>query len=145
MRMFKTVLALIAMLALTAPAYAQRCGCAAPGSAMGAYNGATEITITGTVDEAKSIAPSGGGMGGGLHLVLNASAGSVEVHVGPIWFVTSKNVTFAKGDVVSVVGSQMKMSGQEFVVAREIRKGDQVLTLRDSNGLPLWSGQRRTR
>jgi hypothetical protein len=33
------------------------------------------------------------------------------------------------------------MAGQEVVIAREIKKGDQVLTLRDAKGFPMWSGR----
>jgi hypothetical protein len=53
-------------------------------------------------------------------------------------------VTFAKGDTLKVVGSQVTMAGQEVVIAREITKGDQVLTLRDAKGFPLWSGRGRS-
>ena len=35
-------------------------------------------------------------------------------------------------------------AGEDVVIAREIKKGDQVLTLRDAKGFPLWSGQGRT-
>ena len=88
--------------------------------------------------------PSQGRGGGGLHLVLTASSGPIEVHVGPASFVSSKNVTFAKGDALTVVGSKVTMAGQDVVIAREIKKGDQVLTLRDANGFPLWSGRGRS-
>ena len=148
MRMLKTLFAMMAMLALAASVYAQPCGCCAPpgtATATRPYNSASEVTLSGVIEEVKTMAPAGGRGTGGLHLVLNTPSGSAEVHVGPTWFVTSKNVTFSKGDVLTVVGSQGTMAGQEFVVAREIKKGDQVLTLRDSNGFPLGSGHHRTR
>jgi hypothetical protein len=62
-----------------------------------------------------------------------------EVAVGPVSFVTSSHFNFAKGDRVIVTGAKMKMGGSDVVVAREIKKGDQVLTLRDAKGVPLWS------
>lgn len=110
----------------------------------GNYNPATETTLTGTVSEVKNV-PSRGRGAGGLHLVLSAPSGAIEVHVGPASFVSSKSVTFAKGDALTVIGSKVTMAGQEVVIAREIRKGDQVLTLRDAKGVPVWSGRRRTR
>jgi hypothetical protein len=109
----------------------------------GNYNPATEATLTGTVDEVKNL-PSPGRGGGGLHLVLSTSTGPIDVHVGPASFVSSRNVTFAKGEAVTVVGSKVKIEGQEALIAREIKKGDQVLTLRDAKGFPLWSGRGRT-
>jgi hypothetical protein len=76
----------------------------------------------------------------GLHLVLNTSAGAIDVHVGPTWYVSSRNFTFAKGDTVTLVGSKITMSGREVLIAREITKGQQTLTLRTANGIPVWSG-----
>ena len=126
----------IVVAGLTTTAYAQ-------GGMGGNYNLATETTLTGTVDEVKNVPASGRG-GGGLHLILNASSGRIEVHVGPASFVSSKGVTFAKGDALTVVGSKVTMEGQEAVIAREIKRGDQVLTLRDAKGFPLWSGRGRS-
>jgi hypothetical protein len=110
----------------------------------GHYNPATEATLTGTVDEVKSM-PSPGRGGGGLHLVFSTEKGPIEVHVGPASFVSSKNFTFEKGDRLTVIGSKVTMGGQEVVIAREIKKGDHVLTLRDAKGFPLWSRRGQTR
>lgn len=129
----------IVIASLASTAYAQR-GVRRGG---GNYNPATEATLTGTVDTITNL-PSPGRGGGGLHLMLSMPSGPIEVHVGPASFVKSKNVTFAKGDALTVVGSKVTMAGREVLIAREIRKGDQVLTLRDANGFPLWSGRNRT-
>jgi len=106
----------------------------------GNYNPATETTLTGTVDSVNQL-PSPGRGGGGLHLILTASTGPIDVRVGPASFVSSHNVTFTKGDTLTVVGSRVTLAGQEVVIAREIKKGDQVLTLRDAKGFPMWSGR----
>ncbi len=109
------------------------------------YDAKTETVVTGSVEEVKSI-PSPGRGGGGVHLVISTPTGSIEVHVGPASFVSSKHVTFDKGDHVTVTGSKVRMEGQDVLIAREIKKGEQVLTLRDAQGVPLWSGRgRRTR
>ena len=107
------------------------------------YNPATEATVTGTVDVIKNLASPGRG-GGGLHLVMSTASGPIEVRVGPASFVSSKGFTFAIGDALTVVGSKVTMAGQEVLIAREIKKGDQVLTLRDAKGFPLWSGRGRS-
>ena len=106
----------------------------------GNYNAATETTLTGTIDSVKTL-PSQGRGGGGIHMVLTVSSSPIEVHVGPASFVSSKNVTFANGDALTIVGSKVTMAGQDVVIAREIKKGDQLLTLRDAKGFPLWSGR----
>jgi hypothetical protein len=139
MRTLKLLSLSIAIAGLAAASSAQ------PGTGQGGgnYNPATETTLTGTVDSVKNL-PSPGRGGGGLHLVLTAPSGATEVHVGPASFVSSKNVTFAKGDALTVVGSKVTMDGHDVLIAREIKKGDQVLTLRHANGVPLWSGRGRS-
>ena len=135
MRTLKLLSVTIVIAGLSSAAYAQA------GTRQGGnYNPATETTVTGTVDEIKNLSSPGRG-GGGLHLVLAAATGPIEVHVGPASFVTSKNVTFSKGDALTVIGSKVTIQGQQVMIAREVRKGDQVLTLRDAKGFPLWSGR----
>jgi DNA/RNA endonuclease YhcR with UshA esterase domain len=139
MRSFKLLAAGVIVIGVAAAAYAQ--GGMRRG---GNYNPATETTVTGTVDEVKNL-PSPGRGGGGLHLVLSTGTGPIDVHVGPASFVASKNFAFAKGDSLTVIGSKVTLQGQEALIAREIKKGEQVLTLRDAKGFPLWSGRNRTR
>ena len=129
------------ILGLAASAYAQRGACCGGG---GNYDPATETTLTGTVDEVKNVPAPGKGPGG-LHLVLATQTGPMDVHVGPASFVTAKKVAFAKGDAITVIGSKVTLQAEEVVIAREIKKGDQVLALRDANGFPLWSGRGATR
>ena len=41
-------------------------------------------------------------------------------------------------------GSRVKIDGEEAIIAREIKKGDKTLVLRDENGVPMWRGQGRS-
>jgi hypothetical protein len=41
---------------------------------------------------------------------------------------------------VTLIESKVTMSGREVLVAREITKRQQVLTLRAADGTPSWSG-----
>ena len=118
---------------------------AQPGRGAGRYyDAATEVTLTGTVDEVKNVAAAGRGPGG-AHLMVRTDAGVTEVVLGPAAFVSQKGFEFVKGDSLTVTGSKVTMNGQHVVVAREVKKGDQVLTLRDANGVPQWSGGTRGR
>lgn len=140
MQAWKTFVVMTAMLGVAASASAQPRDCCS--DAGGFYSSATETTVAGTVDEVKTMSPPGSGLGG-LHLILTTSSGPVEVHVGPAWYVSSRNFTFAKGDAVTLVGSKVTIPGREVVVARAITKGQQTLTLRAANGAPAWSGHHR--
>ena len=142
---------IVAMLSLLAGlivigsiAYAQP-----PGRGMGMpmYDKATEITVKGTVE---AVVPQSGPMGGrgmgmgGTHLTFKAADNTeYDVHLGPTSWLTANKVEFAKGDQLEIVGSSIMFNGQKALIAREISKGDQKTTLRDANGVPVWSGRGR--
>ena len=105
------------------------------------YNVATEVTLTGAVDEVQTIAGPAGQ--GGVHVVLKTSTESIGVHLGPSWFLTQEKYALAKGDAVTVTGSRVKLDAGEVVIAREIKKGAQTMTFRDAKGFPKWSGRGR--
>ncbi len=130
------LLVFAAALSLAASAFAQR----GMGRGPMHYDAATEVTLSGTVDEVKQTQSPGRGMGG-VHLIFSTATGPLEVLLGPASFVSSKDFSFAKGDALTVTGSKITTAGQEVVVAREITKGDRTLTLRDARGFPLWSGR----
>jgi DNA/RNA endonuclease YhcR with UshA esterase domain len=79
----------------------------------------------------------------GLHLTLKTDTGSLNVLVGPARFVKEKNFTFVKSDQLEVTGSKVKFNGSDAIIAREIKKGDKTLTLRDEKGVPAWPMGRR--
>jgi hypothetical protein len=76
--------------------------------------------------------------GGPLYLDLKSDSGNFRVFLGPPWFVESKNFKFANGDQVEVTGSK---AGKSMIIAREVKKDGQVLTLRNAQGVPEWSGK----
>ncbi len=131
-----------ALLAVTgAPALAQPRG--GRGMGMPNYNKATEVTVTGTIEEVQSMQAHMPGMGMGVHLTLKTDSGTFDVHVGPANWLKTNTVEFVKGDRIEVVGSSVDFNGQQALIAREITKGDRKITLRDANGIPVWSGRGR--
>lgn len=123
-------------MASAAPARAQE-----PGGGQGSprYDTATEATFRGTVEAVKQI-EAAGRRGPGTHVVLKTAEGAVDVHLGPKGFLDAQKLTVAVGDAVEIVGSRVKVAGADAVIAREIRRGDQKLILRDEKGVPRWSG-----
>ena len=112
------------------------------------YNTGTEVTINGTVDEVQQITGASGPTWNcprdwtGTHLMLNTDNGTLPVHLGPSAYLTSKNFSVAKGDKLTIVGSKVQYQGADFLIAKEITRGSEVLKLRNSAGFPLWSGFR---
>lgn len=80
----------------------------------------------------------------GIHLTLRADNQTYDVHVGPFDYVSKNGFTFSGGDQIEVTGSRIKVGGTDTMIAREIKKGDKVLTLRNSQGIPMWSGRGRS-
>ena len=101
------------------------------------YDTATEVTAKGVVE---SVDSQTGRMGwNGTHLVVKFEGETLTVHVGPSAYVEQKGFSFAQGDRIEVTGSKIKFEGNDIIVAREIRKEDKVVTLRNKQGIPAWS------
>ena len=119
-------------------AYAQRRQ--GQGKGMPRYDASTEVTVTGTVEKIESHI---GRMGwNGTHVHVRFEAETLIVHVGPTPYLSQKGFTFAEGDQIEVIGSKVKFEGKDILVAREIKKGDKMLTLRNRRGVPVWSRSR---
>jgi len=108
------------------------------------YDPKTEVTVKGTVEELKEYPSQGGGSHTGLHVTLRTDNGSLNVHVGPTDYWKKNGFELAKGDLIEVTGSKSKVDDAEFIIAREVKKGDKVVTLRNAQGVPAWSGGRRS-
>ena len=100
------------------------------------YNTAAEFTIKGTVAEVKTHTSVQGYTD--LHLIMDTEKGPMEVHLGPVAFLTKRGFEFAKGDAVVVTGSRISAADGEVLVAREIRKNEKTLTVRNARGNPVW-------
>ncbi len=106
------------------------------------YNPATVETISGTVESVDKITPMKG-MSYGVHITVKTDKETVSVHLGPGWYVERLDTKIEKGDKIEVKGSRVTMMGKPAIIAAEVKKGDNVLKLRDENGIPAWSGWRR--
>jgi hypothetical protein len=106
------------------------------------YDPKTVETIRGVVVSLDSITPMKG-MSHGIHANLRTEQGVISVHLGPAWFIEYQDVRIVPKDTLQVTGSRITLDGKAAVIAAEIRKGEDVLVLRDANGFPAWSGWRR--
>jgi hypothetical protein len=117
-----------------------------------AYDTKTEATFTGTVTDVKTGGPGRLGWLMRVHtlglghkgvqekqLLLKTDTDTVRIHLGPTAFLTDQKVEIRKGDTLDVTGSRVTIGDSQLVLAREIRKADNIWTLRDAAGQPLWS------
>ena len=116
------------------------------GGASPMYDVKTETTIKGTVESVDTVTGAAGRgrqAVGGTHLTVKTEKETLAVHVGPTAYLTEKGITLAKGDTLEILGSRVMIDQEPVVIARQIKKGDNTLTLRDASGRPLWSGRGR--
>jgi hypothetical protein len=114
-----------------------------PGTSYGRmYDTKTVETVSGEVMKVDRITPMRG-MSSGVHLVVRTDKGEVSVHLGPQWYLENQDIRIEPKDMVEIKGSRVTIQGQPALIAAEVKKGDQVLKLRDEAGIPMWAGWRR--
>jgi hypothetical protein len=109
---------------------------------MGMYDPKAVETLGGQVESVEKFYPMRG-MSYGVHLKLKTEKETVSVHLGPAWYLENQDVRIEPGDRVEVKGSRITFQGKPAVIAAEVKKGEEVLRLRDGSGLPAWAGWRR--
>ena len=100
------------------------------------YDKATETKVKGTVEELKFVPPTGSKPM--VYLVLKSAQGSVDVFLCPKSFLEEMGVVFKASDEIQVTGSKVKQDSADLILAREVVKGDDTLTLRFGDGKPVW-------
>jgi len=145
-----TMFSLIALI-VTVDASAQRGPCfrwqGSGGWGMGSpyqrmYEPAKLETIKGRVEAVEMITPLRG-MHNAVALMVKTDKESLAVHLGPEWYIARLDTKIEKGDKVEVKGMRATFDGKPAIIAAEIKKGDDVLSLRNEAGIPAWAGWRR--
>ncbi len=144
-RNFILLVSMLLIAALAAPAAAQKCK-----GGKSNYDPSAEKTVSGTVekiDEKDCQGRCGGGQGAclGIHLWLATGDKTYEIHVGPKHFLDASSFELAQGDEVSIIGSPVPGDEDNALIARQINRDSETLTLRDEGGAPEWRGGRRGR
>ena len=105
------------------------------------YDVKAEVTLQVTIIEIRRIEGAGGQSG--VHLMVKSGSGTLEVDLGPQWFLTERKYAFAVGDELSVTGARIKRNRGDAFIAREVKRGEQTMLFRDAKGFPLWAGRGR--
>jgi len=98
------------------------------------YDKSAEVKVKGVIDEVKTTPDNS------VHLTLKSVTGSLEVFVGPEKFLKEMEIVFAKGETIEVLGSQLSVNGNAILLAREVTRDNDVVTIRDEQGKPAWVG-----
>jgi hypothetical protein len=106
------------------------------------YDVKTVESIGGEIVSVDTIRPEKG-MSSGVHLTVKTDKETISVHLGPSWYIENQDVKLSPKDKIEVKGSRISFKGKPAIIAAEVKKGDEILTLRDASGIPMWSGWRR--
>lgn len=105
------------------------------------YNPNTVVQIEGRIKSITRV-PSRGAHEG-IHLSVQTATQTIDVHLGPSWYVEGQGMKLEQNDFVQITGSQVTYGGSKIIVASKVMKDNKTLELRDQNGFPLWSRGRR--
>jgi len=76
-----------------------------------------------------------------VYLTLKTAQEKVRVLLGPRRYVDQQPLKITPLDRIEVTGFKVEVKGEPgYFVASEIKKGDQIMKLRDQEGRPLWGG-----
>ncbi len=143
--MLKLTLGVAVCLCLVMPSslLAQRHGWSAGSQYNRMYDPSTVETLAVEVKSVEKISPMKG-MSYGVHLTVKTQAQkALTIHLGPAWFIENQDSQIEEGDQIEVTGSRVTFEDDPLIIAAKVQRGDEVLTLRNDLGVPLWSGWRK--
>lgn len=101
--------------------------------------GSTEqvVQLSGEVVDVYQI-PSKRRSRSGIYVLLQTNGDTVEVSFGPNWYLEEQQFSLEPDDWIMVEGRRTRKAGTLSLIAYRVTRGEQVLMLRDENGIPLW-------
>ncbi len=66
-----------------------------------------------------------------------------KVSLGPVWYFEKQGFEIKEGDKVKVTGSDVTVDDKRVLLAAKVVKGNSILELRHSTGMPYWIGPGR--
>ncbi len=71
----------------------------------------------------------------------------IPVYLGPAFYIigSDQEKYFKIGDKVTVTGSQITGHGEPFMLATTLKRGNEILRLRDKDGTPEWVGWKKAK
>ncbi len=129
------------MAAVAAVAVVALAASATPQRGKPKYDPNAEVTIEGIVTEKISVPWGSSDCWGGEHLMVKTDKETIEVHVGPTWFLAREGFLVEVGERVSITGSRIQVDGKAVIITRTLRKDGKELEVRAKQGKPAWRGK----
>lgn len=117
---------------------------AAAGLLTANYNPQTITTVKGAVESLGTLPPSAPRMMSAIRsAVLKTEQGNITVYLCPDWYLNQQKIPLKVGDRLEVTGSKVTMEGQPAIIAKNLKKGDITVSIRDDQGGSLWPVMQR--
>jgi len=140
-----SLVGLIALL-LAPQGWSQQQFSAAARNATRLYNPQTVETLAGNVVALNRMHAKRPGRPDRVTMVLQTNKETVKIHLGPADYLDRQATKLAPGDQVEVKGMRITRSKATFFIAGSVKRGDQILQLRDdATGRPLWAKSQRSK
>jgi hypothetical protein len=107
------------------------------------YDPKTITTVKGAVESLGTLPPTAGTPNAIRYALLKTEQGNIRVYLCPDWYLDQQKISLAVGDQLEVTGSKVTMEGQPAIIAKDLKKGDKTVALRDDKGSSAWPPQRR--
>jgi sporulation protein YlmC with PRC-barrel domain len=109
------------------------------------FDSKTIKTLSGQVIKVGQVPEPGFGMEMRLTVFIDKKE-VLPVYLGPAFYIVGSEQAkhFKIGDQVTVSGSQVTRGGEAFMIATTVKRGNEVLRLRDKDGNPEWIGWKKT-
>jgi len=101
------------------------------------YDVRTVETLGGKVLSIEKTAPANR-RGNWINVLLQTGKGTIAAQLGPDWYVDKQRPRIQPNDIIKVTGSRVMMDGRSMIVAADVTKGNELLRLREANGIPMW-------
>jgi len=101
------------------------------------YNLSREQSLQGTV---VSYTPNSTTPPIGAHVVVQTSASTtVDVHLGSAGFLEANHLAITPGSSIRIIGESLPYGNGTMFFARLVQEGTQVVAVRSTSGMPLWT------
>jgi sporulation protein YlmC with PRC-barrel domain len=109
------------------------------------FDAKTIKTISGQVIKIDQVREFGFGLQMRLTVFIDKNE-ILPVYLGPAFYLVGpwQAKHFKLGDKVTVSGSRVTVSGEPLMIAMTVKLGNEILRLRDKDGIPEWIGWKKT-
>jgi hypothetical protein len=95
--------------------------------------------ITGKIVKVETVSNGTGRYGTGIHLTVESNGTQIPVRLGPSGYFNTNNWEFKEGQEIKVRAYKGTGNDNGMWFAAEINSSGQQLTVRDKNGIAMWS------